>query len=715
MPSINSSVAELHKIGKALAKRLVKLQIKTIRDLLFYSPFRYEEYADAGRIADIKGEGNVRVNGVLEIIENRRSRKSHIILTEAVISDGSGKLKLIWFNQPFIKKNLQVGKVYLFSGKVQNEFYNTCLVNPAYTEASPDEVKSELAPNNNLIPVYSLTDGLTQKQVRFLIQKAFDYLDEAEDFIPEAIQAKRGLMPIKEALEIIHRPTDRDKLRKAQARARYESLFWMQGKVQSFKHAIGECKASSMAFHQDAAAKFVSQLPFQLTDDQRKASWRVLQDLQKDTPMNRLLQGDVGSGKTVVAFMAALNGVLSGYQVVLMAPTEILAKQHYQNAVKLLGSMGIEILLLTRGDKRIYKVQSPKFKVQSPKINSEVIEDDILYLSELQAIKYIASGEAQFIIGTHSIIQDKVRFKNLGLVVVDEQHRFGVEQRGLLRKRLSSGELAPHYLSMTATPIPRTAALLLYGDLDISVISQMPPGRKQVITKVISDNERDSIYSFIKAELKQSRQGFVVCPLIDPSDKLGVKSVSEALIHLRQSFPEFCIGSLHGKLKSKEKDSIMKDFKDNRFHLLVSTSVVEVGVDVPNAAIMMIEGAERFGLAQLHQFRGRVGRSGDQAYCFLFPSELAEGIGRLKLMESMHNGLELAQKDLEYRGPGEVYGTKQSGEAGITLPDAEHSLKEMTELMEMIKEDLEEIFGRKEEYPRIIERFKEEAKEMHLE
>ncbi|MFA6993917.1 MAG: ATP-dependent DNA helicase RecG, partial [Patescibacteria group bacterium] len=406
---------------------------------------------------------------------------------------------------------------------------------------------------------------------------------------------------------------------------------------------LDQSQAISLEFKEQAVKKFVEGLPFKLTTAQRKAAWEILKDLQKGHPMNRLLEGDVGSGKTVVTAIALYNTAKNGAQSALLAPTEILARQHYQTLTRLLSGTGVKISLVMRSEKT--------GNYESGELNHDA--DFLVQNSDI-------------VVGTHALIQDKVKFKNLALAVVDEQHRFGVEQRRKLQKK--SGDLVtlPHFLSLSATPIPRSLALTLYGDLDLSILDEMPPGRKKIITKVVAPAERANTYEFIRAEIKAGRQVFVICPLIDPSDQLGIRSVKEEHAKLdKEIFPELSVGLLHGRLKAADKEKIMADFLSGEIKILVATSVIEVGVDAPNATVMMIEGAERFGLAQLHQFRGRVGRAEHQSHCFLFTeNESAETLERLSALVAYSDGFRLAERDLQFRGPGEVFGTAQSG-----LPD----------------------------------------------
>jgi len=494
----------------------------------------------------------------------------------------------------------------------------------------------------------------------------------------------------------IHFPDNKFKLESAKRRLKFDELFLVQIRNTLVKINLLRTKAPKINFYEEETKDFVNSLPFQLTDAQRKAAWEILQDLEKNHPMNRLLEGDVGSGKTVVAAIAILNVILNGKQAILMVPTEILAGQHYKSFCKLFDKLDIKIGLVTR---------SLKLMNHESRIMNHENENDKL------KTKFIINN-SQLIIGTHALIQEGMEFDNLGLAIVDEQHRFGVSQRSALTTRKSA---SCHFLSMTATPIPRTMSLIFYGDLDLSIIDEMPVGRKKIFTKIVSHEKRHLAYDFVKQEIKKGRQVFIICPLIDPSDKSGVKSVKDEYEVLQKEiFPELSIGVLHGKMKSVEKEEVMRNFLENKINILVSTSVIEVGIDVPNATIMIIEGAERFGLAQLHQFRGRVGRSGNQSFCLLFSGgEGSETMERLEALVNCNDGFALAEKDLTLRGPGEVWGTRQSGMLELkiaSLLDFKIAKEAKEAAEEIIKKDPELL-----DFPDIKEKLSEFEREVHLE
>jgi len=670
MLNLGTDILNINRVGASTAKKLKKLGIETVRDLLFYFPFRYDDFTSLTPIDKLQAGVSANVVGQIELIQNKRSWKRRMNITEALISDNTETIKVVWFNQPFIAKNLHVGDKISLAGKVEDDYGSFIMKSPTYE-------KIPLTPfikgGNNaihtqgLVPNYHLTANITHKQVRFLIKQVINLSGQITDWLPAEVKKSAKLINLSEAVKKIHFPKDNLDIKKARERLAFNELFLIQLQSQLIKKSLSLSRAAIIKFKEQETKKFVDNLPFKLTDAQRKAAWEILKDLENNKPMSRLLEGDVGSGKTMVAIIAMLNIALNKKQAVLMVPTEILARQHYETVSKFLIDFNIKVGLITRSQKQISN-------------RKEIVKNII--------------NDADIIIGTHALIQEdihpvksgeagaepfnRVKFKNLALVIIDEQHRFGVEQRKILVEK-SGSELMPHFLSMTATPIPRSLALALYGDLDLSIINQMPKDRKKIITKVVAEDKRAKAYEFIREQIKQGRQVFVICPLIDLSDRLGVKSVEEEYKKLDKIiFPDLVIGKLHGRMKSVEKEKIMSAFasssvkasvdkeasvdKAKRIDILVSTSVVEVGVDVPNASVMMIEGADRFGLAQLHQFRGRVGRSVEQSYCFLFTDNDSEKtLKRLEALVKYNNGFDLAKVDLKFRGPGEVYGIEQKG------------------------------------------------------
>lgn len=636
--TLETDIRNLPKIGEKISKKINKLGIHNIMDLLFYYPNRYDDFSKITDIINLKIGETATIKGQINLIANKRAWKRKMYITECLINDTTESLKIVWFNQPFIAKMIKQGDEVFFSGKIESTKYGLQMVNPSYEKEKKDQTHTA-----RIVPIYPLTEKLTAKQIRYLIKSILPLAKEVKEWLPENIITKYNLLPIHQALREVHFPTNLKTLAQARTRLKFNEHLLIQLKTESIRQKISIQKAPATKFNEKLTKKFVASLPFTLTNSQKKSAWEILQELDKKQPMNRLLQGDVGSGKTVVAALAMLNVIDNKLQCALMAPTEILANQHYQTIQSLFSDFDIKIALLTRTKKILD--------------GKETTQNNIL--------KSIETHEVDIIIGTHSIIQQKVNFSKLGVVIVDEQHRFGVDQRKLLKqkKQIANNDQMPHLLSMTATPIPRSLALTLYGDLDLSLITEMPKNRKTIITKIVSPNNRDKTYDFINEEIKKERQVFVICPLIEESDKLGVKAANAEYKKLsKEIFPNLNIGLLHGKLKKDDKQNAMDNFVNNKTNILVATSVVEVGVDIPNATIMMIEGADRFGLAQLHQFRGRVGRYKHQSYCLLFTnSQNDKTYERLNALIGSPNGFEIAEKDLELRGSGEIYGLKQSG------------------------------------------------------
>lgn len=640
---LETPISQLTRVGQTTARRLKKLGLESCRDLLFYFPTRYDDFSNILPIAKLFPDTLATIKGKIELIGNKRSWKKRMIITEALVSDKKSSIKAIWFNQPFLTKILKPGEQIYLSGKVDYDYHQLQFVNPSY-----EKIKKEQTHTARIVPIYSLTEGLTQKQIRFLIKLILPLVKEINDWLPWAIKKNANLTDLRTALRQIHFPVHKNTLNKAKERLKFDELFLIQLNTLKLKQNLEQAQAYSIQFKQKETKDLVNSLPFQLTTAQRKTAWEILRNLHKARPMNRLLEGDVGSGKTVVAAIAILNVILNGFQVAYMAPTEILAKQHFDTLTKIFKKFKLKIGLLTR----TYSQTNSRQKIKKARFARKARQANLL--------KSIKEEKINLILGTHALIQEGIEFKNLALIIIDEQHRFGVEQRRSLKDK---AERIPHLLSMTATPIPRSLALTLYGDLDLSIINQMPKDRKTVITKIVPLEKRTKAYAFINQEIKKGRQVFVICPLIEESDKLGVKAVTSEYQKLsKEVFPHLKIGMLHGKLKPREKEEIMKKFQANKINILVSTSVVEVGIDIPNATIMMIEGAERFGLAQIHQFRGRVGRAQYQSYCFLFTeSDSFNTQKRLEAVVESRNGFELAEKDLEIRGPGQIYGREQSG------------------------------------------------------
>lgn len=607
MFDLNTPVENLYLVGPARAKLLHNLGIKTLEDLLFYFPRTHTDLSKFSHINELKPGEWANIKARVLDISSFRTKVRKLTMTQALIEDDTGSVVCVWFNQPFLNKVIKPGENFIFSGKIVIAKNKLQLQNPVYEIEKKEQIHTA-----RLVPIYSLTANLTQKQLRTVIKT---YLDKITlpDYLPSFIKEKEKLMNEDLAVRTFHFPADWQHLEQAQSRLAFDEIFQTQTKVLQFKLL----KQLQSAYKISKIP--LPNLPFELTESQKKALQDIENDFQKPYPANRLLEGDVGSGKTIVAAVSMWWAAKNGFQTALLCPTEVLANQHYLNLRNFFEKNGITLSLRTASSKMM---------------------------------------PAQVTIGTHALLEETVKFKNLALIVIDEQHRFGVEQRSAL-KQISNA----HLITMSATPIPRTLALTLYGDLDISRLTQLPSGRLPIKTKLVSEANRQKAYDFIRQQIKTGRQTFVICPLIEESDKLGVKSATAEYDKLsKEIFPDLKIGLLHGKQKPQEKELTMREFKDNSINILVSTSVVEVGVDVPNASVMMIEGAERFGLAQLHQFRGRVGRSHHQSYCFLFSNEPeGEQNPRLKALIQSTNGFELAEMDLKIRGSGDLYGTAQSG------------------------------------------------------
>ncbi len=663
---LNTPLSSLPRITPRHLKALSKLGLLSVRDLLFHLPFRYDDFRRTVSPNEEFLDQSITVEGKIISAKNIRTWKKRMTVTEIIIQgEDETEMKAVWFNQPYILESLHTGSTIRLSGKLvlNDKFFS--MSNPAWEKSSRDTTNT-----GRLVPIYPETVGITSKWLRWQIKTFLPVAQELEDVLSSEIREKYHLYDIFTALSQLHFPESREKLIRAQKRMAFQEMFLIQLQTQKIKKEWAEEKAVSIKFDEKIIQAFVKKLPFQLTDAQRKASYEILQDLEKPAPMNRLLNGDVGAGKTIVAAIATLEATLAGQQVAIMAPTEVLARQHFMTFCEIFKDYAINIALLTSSYKEINNF---KFKISNLKSNpNEKITKNKKTIRE-DLLKKIKNGNIDLVIGTHALIQKDVAFKNLSLVVIDEQHRFGVSQRASLQQetaRLDDGtkKTIPHLLTMTATPIPRTLSIAFFGSLDLSLLDEMPKNRKPIITTVVAPIEQEKIYALIKSEIKKGRQAFVILPLVEESlseSMLDVKAVTTEHKRLAENvFPEYKLGLLHGRLKAKEKESIMEKFKNREFDILVSTSVVEVGIDIPNATVMIIENSERFGLSQLHQFRGRVGRSVHQSYCFLFSQKKNP---RLRVMEKTNDGFVIAEKDLELRGPGQFFGTVQSGLPDITM------------------------------------------------
>jgi len=626
-------ITEVKGVGSEMAKKFALLGIETVDDLINTFPRRYDDYSEVVPIGDIH-PGAVTIKATIKQVVGRYVRRG-MHITEAVATDGTDSIRLVWFNQPYRAAGIKTGQDYFIAGVYELSHQRFAIMSPSVELVQDFPVNTA-----RIVPVYRETKGITSKQIRKVIREVVPHIRLLPETLPRWLRDEQDLMPRAAAYETIHFPADKETFERAKRRLGFEEVFELTLASLMNKYELLQDTALAIPFDEQLAKTFVGHLPFTLTDAQRKVVWQIYQDIQKTQPMNRLVEGDVGSGKTVVAAMAAVMAMAEGYQVALMAPTELLARQHADTIYNLLEPLGFHnrVSLLVGGMK--------------------AKEKEAVY-------EHIAAGHIQFIIGTHALIQSKVDMHKLGLVVIDEQHRFGVEQR---KKLMSKAGHMPHVLSLTATPIPRSLALTLYGEMDVSILDAKPPGRQPIITRICSPNSRKQLNEDIEKELVAGRQMFVVCPLI--SDSATSKANSAEKIYeqfSKQDFKKWRVGLLHGKMKPAEKNDIMNDFVAHKIDILVSTTVIEVGVDVPNASIMLVEAADRFGLAQIHQLRGRVGRGGHKGYAYLMMSDSKAPPKRLQALEQSNDGFKLAELDLELRGPGAIYGTMQHGELDLRI------------------------------------------------
>jgi len=597
--------------------------------------------APSKQISSLMYSEEVTISGAVERISNRQSRRG-IIITTAIISDGTGKIQATWFNQPYLVKSLNRGRQIVLSGKVDEYLGRLTFQSPVWEPLQREHIHT-----GRLVPIYPLTEGVGRLWMRRLLKRVVDtWVSRVTDPLPVAIRKQNKLLGLPEALKQIHFPESWERLEEARRRLAFDEFLYIQIGVLRQRQIWRAQTGRPVRLRREVVDQFLSNLPFTLTGAQQRSLEEILHDLQQTEPMSRLLQGDVGSGKTVVAAAALLATVADGLQGTIMAPTEILAEQHFQTFGKLFA-----------GDP-----DSGKPGVSSLRPRLRLLTGSLRKQEREQAYAEIAAGEADIVIGTHAIIQTGVTFCDLGMAIIDEQHRFGVQQRASLRSKGHN----PHVLVMSATPIPRSLALTLYGDLDLSVIDELPPGRQEIVTTWMAPRERERAYRFLRHQVEEGRQAFIICPLVEASEKIEAKAAVDEHARLQKEiFPDLKLGLLHGRMKGEEKEAVMQAFYRQELDVLVATSVVEVGIDVPNATVMLVEGADRFGLSQMHQFRGRVGRGEHESYCILLsdsPGEEAET--RLKAMESTTDGFALAEVDLKIRGPGEFFGTRQSG-----LPD----------------------------------------------
>ena len=632
---LDSGIKEIKGIGDKSAAVFAKAGIYAVNDVVRYFPRGYEEFEAPVSFEKLQEE---EIQAVAAFVTKQPTvvRAGRYQITTATVTEGNISLQLRWFNMPFLRNTLKRGFLYIFRGYVTKKGKNYCMEQPkCYTPAEYQELE------NNMQPIYPLVQGLTNKMVSKAVKQVMEHIPAFEDPFPEEIRKRYHLAEYNFALSNIHFPVSKDDLIMARRRIVFEEFYQFVCQVRSMKEQWELIANQCVMKPVQETENLLSNLPYELTNAQKKVWKEISDDLQGPKLMSRLIQGDVGSGKTILAFLALLTAKGNGYQGAMMAPTEVLAKQHFEGLIELKEKYGLqfEALLL---------------------VGSMTAKEKRL------AYEKITSGEADIVIGTHAIIQDKVEFSNLGLVITDEQHRFGVKQREVLSKKGRN----PHVLVMSATPIPRTLAIIIYGDLDISVIDEMPANRIPIKNCVVDDGWRPKAYAFIKKEVDAGHQAYVICPMVEENEELELENVIDYAEKLKKELPEIKIAYLHGKMKAAEKNEIMEAFGRNEIQVLVSTTVIEVGINVPNATVMMVENAERFGLSQLHQLRGRVGRGSAQSYCiFISNSKGKDTKKRLEILNQSNDGFYIASEDLKLRGPGDLFGIRQSGDLQFTLGD----------------------------------------------
>ncbi len=673
--SLELPVTAFKGVSDATATRLKKLGIENVRDLLYHFPARHLDYSRTAKIASLSPGADQTI--VANVWEVRLTMPGGRRSTEAVLGDETGNIRALWFNNPYLAKQIHTNDRLVISGRVSA--WKGMLV-----FESPDWEKledKELVHTGRLVPVYPLTAGLYPRAVRKLMKEVVDgFAPALTDYLPIEIRERRQLIDLPQAVAQAHFPADEALKDAARVRLAFDELFFLQLGVLARKRAW-QCSqpAAAIPTNKTLLDRFLKSLPFHLTGAQEKSLAEILSDLKRTEAMSRLLQGEVGSGKTVVATAAILMSISAGFQAAFMAPTEILAEQHFRSVTRMLE-------ILSTGKQESDHAVSYLGILPDRPLTVALLIGDAKESGKTVVRNRVKSGDIELIIGTHALIQKAMKFKKLGMAVIDEQHRFGVEQRSSLRQKGTN----PHILVMTATPIPRTLALTLYGDLDLSVINELPPGRQTIKTKWLKPEQRASAYAFIRKQVNLKQQAFIICPLVEESDAVQAKAATAEYKTMKiEVFPEYRLGLLHGRMSATEKDSVMGAFNAGKLDILVSTPVIEVGIDVPNATVMLIESADRFGLSQLHQFRGRVGRGKEQSYCMLLaenPSDVANA--RLSVIESTQDGFILAEEDLKLRGPGEFFGTRQSG-----LPDLKMAKLSDVPILEMAREEATRLFA----------------------
>ena len=677
--AIESPVVDLPGVGPSRAEALNRLGIARVRDLIFHFPNRHDDYSHIVPISALQpGEQQTVVAHVWSataIAVGRTKRKS----SELIVGDETGNIQVIFFNNPYPATRLRTNQRVTLSGKVSTYQGQRQMQNPEWEPVDEGSDIDRAIHTGRLVPVYPLTQGLQNRTLRRFVRAAVDrFAGEVVDPLPAGVRATHGFPTLPDAIRQAHYPDNHEALEQARRRLAFDELLMLQLSVLARRaQRTSSAIAAPLPLAEVHRSAFIDSIPFPLTGSQQKAIDAILDDLAGQTPMTRLLQGDVGSGKTVVAAAALVAAVKNGYQSVIMAPTEILAEQHFRTLCGLFGGE-------PEAADYIVECRPPWLE---RRLRIALLRGGLRAKAKREVQEALALGLIDVVVGTQALIQGTVEFKRLGMTIIDEQHRFGVGQRSTL---IDKGENT-HVLVMTATPIPRTLALSVYGDLDISVIDEMPAGRKLVKTRIVEPHQRDYAYRFVLDQVEQGFQAFVICPLVEESEVLDVRAATEEYEHLRTDvFPDVPVSLLHGRMSAAEKERVMRDFRDRTHRILVSTAVVEVGIDIPGATVIMIEGAERFGLAQLHQFRGRVGRSGDQSYCLLLTDSASQEVReRLHLVESVRDGLELAEADLRLRGPGDYFGTRQSG-----LPALRQARLTDVDILELARADAVAILDR---------------------
>lgn len=654
---LTTPLEQIKGVGPKTAQALAATGLTTVSDALNFLPRAYDDYSTAVNIADLQ-PGKVTVKARCESVSTRIVRRG-LRITTAVLADKSGKVKAVWFNQPYRETQLKSDAEFIFSGQFGMQ-YNRYQINNPSVELAKEVAKTVVENASGIQPVYKSIKNIRPKTVQDLMKNIRPIMDFLPETLPENIIQRQKLVSRSEAVKFLHAPKTHEEISRGRERLAFEELFEMILAAQFNKQEQTRLTGWKIPFNKSVVKNFVDQLPFSLTNAQRRAAWQILQDLESDHPMNRLLQGDVGSGKTVVAGLVAVEAAKAGFQTAIMAPTEILAQQHAKTLDELLSPFGVSVALLT---------------------------GHVKGAARNQLLDNLASGNIDVVVGTHALIQEKVTYHKLGFAVIDEQHRFGVKQRQAL---LEKSDFMPHLLSMTATPIPRSLALTLYGELDISILDELPSGRQPIQTKIWSPASAPKLYESIENELAKGRQAYVICPLIDDNPDNDKKSVEAEYNKLSKTiFSHRRVGLLHGKLPAEEKAEVMQKFADGELDMLVSTTVVEVGVNVPNATVMLIENADNFGLSQLHQLRGRVGRGKHQSFCHLMMSGHDKPSQRLREIEKSQDGFYLAEVDLKLRGPGEIYGKMQHGDLNLkiaSLADTALIARAQTEAERFVKE-----------------------------